>query len=116
MARDQERQVREPIVDPKALGMKMRRRRMRGIVDPGPNVPLLMRLIRTRYSERGAPPRRVHVREPVERLGTRDPIGHPMAEAVAWAQRPVGGPLKQNPLGLQPRPRPSADAWLGEGS
>jgi hypothetical protein len=87
----------------------------RGLIDPGPNAPLLIRIVRDPYAETPGSTRRRHLFEPRERgrleLERRGP---PVAESRAHRGEPTtGNPVKTLELHPQPLPPPPpVDAWL----
>jgi len=87
----------------------------RGMPEPEPNAPLLIRIVRDPYVETPGWARRIKLFEPVQ-VGGRELVsrGHPVAESRAERGDPVAGnPLKTLALHPEPlSPPPPVDAWL----
>lgn len=87
----------------------------RGLFEPEPNAPLLIRIVRDPYEETPRGPRRVRLYEPI-RVGGRERILRP--PPVAQSRDLRGEPVTGNPLrtlALHPAPLappPPVDAWL----
>ncbi|TVQ89442.1 MAG: hypothetical protein EA397_15395 [Deltaproteobacteria bacterium] len=92
-----------------------RERPPRGMVEPEPNAPLLIRIVRDPYEEVPRGPRRKKLYDPI-RLGGREREQRepPARDARAHRGEPtVGNPLKTLELHPVPlAPPPPVDEWL----
>ncbi|MFT5684414.1 MAG: hypothetical protein ACI8RZ_005355 [Myxococcota bacterium] len=114
--RAEERQSRKgaPIVElPERYGgMTFTVRNIRGMVTPEPNAPQLIRLVRYPFAlDRGSFSRSKTTDFSLVR-SQRRPYREGFEAAMELAQRPAWSKPSQARQRLQPRPRPSLDAWL----
>lgn len=87
----------------------------RGLPEPAPNAPLLIRIVRDPYVETPGWARRIKLFEPLA-IGGREleRRAHPVAESRSERGEPItGNPLKSLQLHPEPlAPPPSVDVWL----
>lgn len=85
------------------------------MVDPSPNAPLLIRVVRYPYAETVARGRRRRYRDAAREMTVRNtPRPHPVADVrAARDEPPLGNPVKALSIHPEPlAPPPSVDAWL----
>ena len=85
------------------------------MVDPSPNAPLLIRVVRYPYAETVSRGRRRRYREVVSAVTDRnEPRPRPVADVrAARDQPPMGNPVKALSIHPEPlAPPPTVDAWL----
>ena len=88
-------------------------RRIRNIVDAGPNAPQLKRLIQYPYTQSTTYPRLGKPWRQPKRLALEiTPAGEAVKEAMAVGKRPRWPRVTRKVFGPQARPRPSLDAYL----
>lgn len=107
--------VRERTVTvPERTGGRIRKTRSyTGIVEPGPNAPKLIRLIRTPVGQELARP--VRQKDASSRSDTewmKPESAKLVREALSGRERQPWARPTREPTGILTQPRPSADAWL----